>query len=883
MKKNFLFGTLAVLLAGFWFGGASLADCTATEQWSNEAMLSWETTITYCSLYDAITAANDGDTVTLLKDITISALDKIIVDNSIKLNLDWHTITSTDKSRFIFTGEINAEIYGSWTIKNESTDAWHTMDVGHTTKLTIVDWTYISLYYNSIQVYWELTVKNATVQAYNKAIIFVKNANASGTIENWIFNSSENVAIAAFENSTLRILNWVFESPKHQAIYVDENSELIIDWGNFSSSSNNDKEYVLAIKNSSWTINSGTFISNNESAIYITWTTLTINDWIFNAKYHGIDLWTNNTLTINNWTFTSSEQWVIYTENNAWLNTININGWTFNSNIASWKIWFWLATAGNATVVVTGWVFNVQNWVWIIARWWDVKLWSNVVINVNDNHSTSWVAGYMNEIDVPVGYKLVMDVAANYNWVDNLAVENELWETYVIAWDTSNYTGYTVKYWDNESEKTVKLSKSSTSAIVTKPTPDPEKAGYQFSGWYNGDDAFDFATAISSDVELVSKWNEVIESIEIEWVVDPVAWATPFTWFTVTTWVVLNSTWTGDDDAAFDSFVAWSGYTLTIEIAADTWYVLSGTYTVKVNWESRAVSADTVSKTYQWKFKVTFDWENETLVVSGSTVTAPTVSKECNSLDGWYNGDEKVTFPVTVTWNLALVSKWTYTCSRSSGGGGSSRTSATTTDTKADTTKADEAKADETKAEETKWNEDNGTNNWNDWAPAPESKYSQEMIDAYNWAFKNGITTMPTIEEADMEGKLTRIAMAKMLSFFAINVLGKTPDTDRVVPNFPDVDAQLDKDYDNWVTLAYQLGIMWIGIEEFRPNDEVTRWEFATALSRLLFNTPDGEWAFYEPHLAKLMEEKIITVDTPDLKELRWYVMIMLMRSAMEK
>ena len=89
-----------------------------------------------------------------------------------------------------------------------------------------------------------------------------------------------------------------------------------------------------------------------------------------------------------------------------------------------------------------------------------------------------------------------------------------------------------------------------------------------------------------------------------------------------------------------------------------------------------------------------------------------------------------------------------------------------------------------------------------------DSKYSQEMIDAYNWAFKNGITTMPSIDEADMEGGLTRIAMAKMLSQYAINILGKTPDTSKVVPAFPDVTAQMDADYSNGVTLAYQLGIM---------------------------------------------------------------------------
>ena len=65
----------------------------------------------------------------------------------------------------------------------------------------------------------------------------------------------------------------------------------------------------------------------------------------------------------------------------------------------------------------------------------------------------------------------------------------------------------------------------------------------------------------------------------------------------------------------------------------------------------------------------------------------------------------------------------------------------------------------------------------------------------------------------------------------------------------------------------------------FRPNDEVTRAEFATALSRMLYSTPDGK-PYYTTHLAKLKAEKILTNDDYKMKELRGYVMIMLKRSA---
>ena len=127
--------------------------------------------------------------------------------------------------------------------------------------------------------------------------------------------------------------------------------------------------------------------------------------------------------------------------------------------------------------------------------------------------------------------------------------------------------------------------------------------------------------------------------------------------------------------------------------------------------------------------------------------------------------------------------------------------------------------------------------------------------------------------------------MAKMLSKFAINVLWKTPDTSKWAARFSDVSDQLDKEYDNAVTLAYQLWIMWVNVSNnrFRPHDIVTRAEFATALSRLLYSTSDGQykstWKYYEPHIAKLYSQWIITNKNPKLLERRWYIMLMLMRS----
>ena len=182
-------------------------------------------------------------------------------------------------------------------------------------------------------------------------------------------------------------------------------------------------------------------------------------------------------------------------------------------------------------------------------------------------------------------------------------------------------------------------------------------------------------------------------------------------------------------------------------------------------------------------------------------------------------------------------------------------------------------------------NDDNVSSWANAKDPENNNGFTQEFIDAYNFAKKNWITTMPTIDQADMTWNLTRIQMAKMLSYYAINIMWKKPDETRN-NKFNDVSEKLNSDYNSGVTLAYQLWIMWINMpnNNFRPNDLVTRWEFVTALSRMIYWTEDWEYEntnkYYTKHIEKLNEEEIIKQIDPSMKELRAYVMIMLKRTS---
>ena len=160
-----------------------------------------------------------------------------------------------------------------------------------------------------------------------------------------------------------------------------------------------------------------------------------------------------------------------------------------------------------------------------------------------------------------------------------------------------------------------------------------------------------------------------------------------------------------------------------------------------------------------------------------------------------------------------------------------------------------------------------------------ESQYSSERNNAYLHAYGIGITTMNTIQDADMEWFLIRAHMAKMMATYAIKILHQTPNT-WALCIFNDV-AHQSTEMRFYITLACQLGLMGVGVNDFDPNGEVTRAQFGTVLSRALYGSGSnttGEF-YYLNHLNALKANNIITNINPYLKEIRWYVMLMLYRA----
>lgn len=167
------------------------------------------------------------------------------------------------------------------------------------------------------------------------------------------------------------------------------------------------------------------------------------------------------------------------------------------------------------------------------------------------------------------------------------------------------------------------------------------------------------------------------------------------------------------------------------------------------------------------------------------------------------------------------------------------------------------------------------------------SRFDTEQNSAYLFACTNNITTFRAIENSMVDGMLYRRDMAKMMSNFAMNFLGKKPDMSKSC-EFDDL-ANQDAEMKYYIKTACQLWLMGYkgdGVTQattFSPDEIVNRAQFGTVLSRLLYgtmyNTDVSSPTWYARHLAALNSANIIKmINMPMMQERRGFVWIMLSR-----
>lgn len=139
--------------------------------------------------------------------------------------------------------------------------------------------------------------------------------------------------------------------------------------------------------------------------------------------------------------------------------------------------------------------------------------------------------------------------------------------------------------------------------------------------------------------------------------------------------------------------------------------------------------------------------------------------------------------------------------------------------------------------------------------------------DALTFAQQNDISTVDS-EDARLTDKIIRGEVAKILSTFYKNVLKKTiTHIDECNPsNYSDY-ATTDEETRWYIYDVCSVGLMgWKNdkksiLDAFRPSAFITKAEFATVLSRMLYNTVsdnNGE-TWFEPHFAALIANGIIS------------------------
>ena len=285
------------------------------------------------------------------------------------------------------------------------------------------------------------------------------------------------------------------------------------------------------------------------------------------------------------------------------------------------------------------------------------------------------------------------------------------------------------------------------------------------------------------------------------------------------------------------AFLLW---TIAFTLAEDS-KALTGSMAWMPNTINSSISLITGSNT--WNSTETTTWNTATEATTTEATTWDTTE-----------GTEATTAEVT-TWDTTEVAD-------------------TTADTTAETTWTTEAT--ETTVEST----DSTTPTISDSA---KQIYDEEQIAAYKWAYNNRITTINDIEKARLTDWLTRAELAKMMSQYMTNIQWKIPTIEKV--EYWDVDESLG-DLADFIQTAYSYRIMWINadgtpLENFNPDWLVTRAEYATVFSRVLYGDKynKSEWNYYENHLTALKEAGILTNTTPIIQELRGRVMLMMYRS----
>ena len=164
----------------------------------------------------------------------------------------------------------------------------------------------------------------------------------------------------------------------------------------------------------------------------------------------------------------------------------------------------------------------------------------------------------------------------------------------------------------------------------------------------------------------------------------------------------------------------------------------------------------------------------------------------------------------------------------------------------------------------------------------------KEHEDAYNWALKNKIIDKKTFPSSWIYENLTRAELATIVSNFAKIQKRKVKFSKEICSKYKDLWEVDNLVLKEWLISSCQYGLMGMNpdgktqIAYFEPNKTLYRYDLSTVLSRMLYGTTyeNKTWKgnYWDFHLKNLVNRKIISDANPNIKEIKQWVLLMLMR-----
>ena len=914
MRKNFLFTILAIFLAWAWFGGISMAETTDTEsETSTESTTCtancvakiWE--IQYATLAEAIEAALDWDTVTLLRNVESN--EALTINKNLNIDLWWNTHTLA-----ISVNWAKVQIK-NWTINDINGNRHWTIASDNGAEITLISTDTEPLTVNSTEmtltawVWSKLTIEWWTYTANDNCVIWT-NWSAwqwwnTITINWWTFNGyiQSNWYIACWIYApnddtitvnwwTFNVTNGVWVAIRAWKVTISDQAEFNVTW----DSSNKGKVWDSRV-----VIPAGTKVAVDLAAKY-PWLK---EDFSVKSKKNSKETQTMNQLYIIEQDQTEGTAYAdaddIEITKKSWEYKVEIQWWTFSKDVTE------NTAEGMCSIKNSDWKYVVETCP--TDTKFDMSTNIGITIPVVLNEGWNWLL--LNETiavlkkDWKTEWALYAALTAEGTTQDNLndaaKVVEVLWQK-LLFFKQPIDGAWHYKIWVFNEKLESNWPFSDRTKFIWGTAYNSENPTITFDSESGIEDPF---TVSSWDIKT---YNEIQKDSKTVWYTLYVEKDWNNGWFYAPrmykiTFDVNGGVWTYEaQKVALTGWKATNPWIPTKEWSWFKFWSLSNDEESATEYDfNTVVTGDITLYAMYGDDAFTITWKNWNDIINTGTFASWAMpayvwdapSKDADSTCNAYEFKEWTPSVTAVTDEATYTATFSCTSPKSSksswgwGGGGSSKT------TKSDDTKAttwDNAKVDENNIENN--NEENVNEENKDGetvatmtdAQAVE-KFGQEQIDAYKWALENGITTMKTVESARLDEPLTRAELAKMMVVYIQKVLEKDPIVTGDV-TYPDVDESLGDLY-GYIKLAYQYQIMWINadgtpIEFFNPYGIVTRWEYATVFSRVLFGdkfNKDGE-DFYSKHLEALKAAWILTNTIPTIHEMRGWVMLMMYRSS---